>query len=74
MHYCIFFTCIAGVQVAFYVRKIGTQTTSPSTVVFEEVVTNLGGFWNIVTHTFVVPVKGFHSFSFIYKLNYLVIT
>ena len=50
----------ADPQVAFYVRKTGPNQLTYGTIVYETVVTNVGGFWNRVGNTYVIPQAGMY--------------
>ena len=49
-------------QVAIYVQKRSTQSNR-GVISFQNVITELGGSWNRVTHTFRIPVPGMYFFS-----------
>ena len=50
----------ANPQVSFYVKKSGPNQSTRGTIVFETVVTNIGGFWNRVGSTYVIPTRGIY--------------
>ena len=49
-------------QVAIYVQKRSEQSNR-GVVSFQNVITEVGGSWNRVTHTFRIPVPGMYFFS-----------
>ena len=59
---------LSDVKVAFHVRKLRPQNNPPSTVVFDQILTNFGGYWNSVTNSFTVPVRGIICKIFIFLL------
>ena len=49
-------------QVAIYVQKRSTQSNR-GVISFQNIITEVGGSWNRVTHTFRIPVPGMYFFS-----------
>ena len=47
-------------KVAFYVKKTGPDQGRRGVVVFQTVVTQVGGFWNSVGNTYVIPERGWY--------------
>ena len=49
--------------IAFYVGRTASWTQSTSAVVYDQIMVNIGGGWNIISNRFIAPVTGTYYFS-----------